>query len=53
MDTRTLYTIIFVCIATALYAVGNRNWNLLTISIVIAFCSGAALYFKLISGNLL
>lgn len=50
MDIRTLWITLFICIAIMLYSVSDKKWNLLTLAIVLAFCSGLALYFKLMGG---
>lgn len=49
-NLQTLWLSLLICIAVILYAASERYWNLLTIAIVLAFCSGLAIYFKLLSG---
>lgn len=41
---------LFISIAVILYSVLDKRWNLLTISIILAFISGLVIYFKLMGG---
>lgn len=50
MSLQTLWILLFVCVTAIFYSYSERNWNLLTVAIVLAFCSGLAIYFKLLGG---